>query len=533
MTVSNLPSEFTEVSDGVTANYAFTFKMAEGDNLNLYYDGVLQVGGYTVTLNEGEGGNVNLSPVPAATTVIYGKRVTPPTQPLEIPRGQSFDEAKVEEMVDRVTMLVQESLRVAALALRIPDGEDNDVTASDAATRANKILAWDSAGELIESTLTLAELEEQPALAEAAQVAATAAAATATTKAAEAVLSAAAAQVAQLAAEAAASGMKWRPSVRAATTGTLPACTYANGSSGQGATLTGNANGALAAQDGVTLVAGEYLLVKDQASALQNGIYTVTQVGTAGTPFILTRNGDADTWAELVSQVRIADEGTTNADTIFICTVNTGGTIGTNNVTWTSISVTVPDGTLTYIKLASSAIAALSDLYAGTASKLVNAAVLFSAKPMLGQNYAHFQHSVSSGSNGGSSSATTYNTRTINTTVTNNITGCSLASNKITLPAGTYQIEANSVAFVVGATRLRWRNTTDGTTTLLGTSNDTGSSADHQSPVSVSGQFTIAGTKDFELQHYTQSARATNGLGDPVSSGENEIYADIRIWKIA
>lgn len=383
MTVSNITPDFTEISDGVTADYAFTFKLAEAADLKLYYDGVLQVSGYTVTINDGEGGNVNLSPVPAASTVIYSKRVTPPTQPLEIPRGQPFDEAKTEEMIDRVTMLVQESLRVASLSLRIPDGETNTTTASDAATRANKVLAYDADGDLIESTLTLAQLEEQPALALAAQIAATTAAATATTKASEADASATSANLSKLAAEAAAAGMKWRPSVRAATTTTLPACTYANGTSGVGATLTGNANGALAAQDGVTLAAGEYLLVKDQASALQNGVYGVTQVGTAGTPFILTRLTDADTWAELVGQVRIVEEGSTNADTIFICTVNSGGAVGTNNVTWSSISVTVPDGTITYVKLASSAIGSAADLIAGTASKLVNAAEFKTANRIL------------------------------------------------------------------------------------------------------------------------------------------------------
>src|SRR5438045_995988 len=49
-------------------------------------------------------------------------------------------------------------------------------------------------------------------------------------------------------------GLPWKPNCRAATTGALAANTYANGSSGVGATLTANANGAIAAQDGVTLV---------------------------------------------------------------------------------------------------------------------------------------------------------------------------------------------------------------------------------------------------------------------------------------
>src|SRR6185437_3191631 len=51
--------------------------------------------------------------------------------------------------------------------------------------------------------------------------------------------------------------------VNAATITVLPACTYANGSLGVGATLTGNSNGALAAIDGVTLTQGQSVLVQN------------------------------------------------------------------------------------------------------------------------------------------------------------------------------------------------------------------------------------------------------------------------------
>ena len=75
--------------------------------------------------------------------------------------------------------------------------------------------------------------------------------------------------------DATASGLDLKDSSHAATTTVLSAVTYANGSSGVGATLTANANGALTV-DGQTMVAAERLLVKDQAAGLQNGIYTVT-----------------------------------------------------------------------------------------------------------------------------------------------------------------------------------------------------------------------------------------------------------------
>jgi hypothetical protein len=130
-----------------------------------------------------------------------------------------------------------------------------------------------------------------------------------------------------------ATGMDWKASSRAATTGALPSVTYANGSSGVGATLTATANGALAAQDGVTLIVGDRLLVKNQATNLQNGIYTVTQVGTGGTPFILTRATDADQAAEVTTgMATFIEEGTTLSATGWLLTTNNPITIGTTGL---------------------------------------------------------------------------------------------------------------------------------------------------------------------------------------------------------
>ena len=193
------------------------------------------------------------------------------------------------------------------------------------------------------------------------------------------------------AAQAAAVGINWKKA-RAATTGTLPACTYSNGVAGVGATLTGNANGALAAQDGVTLIANDRLVVKDQAAQLQNGVYVVTQVGTGGTPFILTRADDANSWAELTSQVIIMEEGSTLSELAYICTINTGGVIGTNNVVFAkfnppledgavSTAAKIVDGIITYTKLASGIIATASQTISGAANTIVSAENLKSAAP--------------------------------------------------------------------------------------------------------------------------------------------------------
>ena len=79
--------------------------------------------------------------------------------------------------------------------------------------------------------------------------------------------------------------------------------------------------------DGVSLVAGDRVLVKDQTAAAQNGIYVVASGAW-------TRATDADIWDELISAYVFVQQGATNADDGFICTIDSGGTLGTTPVTW-------------------------------------------------------------------------------------------------------------------------------------------------------------------------------------------------------
>lgn len=83
--------------------------------------------------------------------------------------------------------------------------------------------------------------------------------------------------------------------------------------------------------DGVAVVAGDRVLVKNQTTQSANGIYVVA----AGS---WTRSTDADTWAELVSAFTFVEKGTTNADSGWVCTVDQGGTLGTTAITWSQFS---------------------------------------------------------------------------------------------------------------------------------------------------------------------------------------------------
>lgn len=152
-----------------------------------------------------------------------------------------------------------------------------------------------------------------------------------------------------------------------------------------------------------------------------------------------------------------------------------------------------------------------------------------------GASILHIQHQESSGTSGGSSVAGAWTTRTLNTEVTNEITGASLATDQITLPAGTYEIQADGV--VAGGANgnnsiLRFRNTTDSDTVAIGIAGEVGTGSEHNVRPTLRGKFTIGATKVFALQYYGQGSLATTGLGQPITSGEVEVYADVYIRKV-
>lgn len=157
---------------------------------------------------------------------------------------------------------------------------------------------------------------------------ATAASGSATSAAASAASAAAVAQ-----------GLSVKLSSVAATTGALPANTYNNGAAGAGATLTGNANGALAAVDGITLAAGQRVLVKNEAAGANNGIYTLTQVGDASHPYILTRATDANSASTVFSGIySYIEQGATNGNQSWALATLDPITVGTTSLTFTQFT---------------------------------------------------------------------------------------------------------------------------------------------------------------------------------------------------
>jgi len=135
-----------------------------------------------------------------------------------------------------------------------------------------------------------------------------------------------------------AQGLDVKASAHVATTEPLPSVAYNNGSSGVGATLTSNNNVGLLI-DGHTLAVGESVLVKNQAAALQNGLYRVTAAGGEDSPFILTRRTDADSGTEFsAGSFVFIEQGTMNGSTGWVLSTSGAITIGTTALTFSQFS---------------------------------------------------------------------------------------------------------------------------------------------------------------------------------------------------
>lgn len=501
---------------GGEVNLAFDFKIYDKDYIQVTrYVGAtptLFVLGtnYTIADNQVgvDGGGVLALTVPAVIGEIYILQLNVPYErATNFNQAGDFFAAAVNRELDLITQQIQQIRRDGGRSIAL----DPIINLTSSTVREAPVdgmtLMWDGAsGYIINGPSGVDILNAGPNAAIAAQAAIDAINANA-------------------AAQSAAAGMKWRPSVRAATTANLAA-------------LSG-----LLTIDGITLTAGDRVLVKDQTTQSTNGVY----IAAAGA---WTRATDADTWTELVSQVVAPEQGTTQADVPYICTVNQGGTLGVTAVTWTILPVPIQDnavttakilnGAVTYAKVATAAIATtVADIIAGTANTFITASLfqLFRTTPPI----LRLQCTKASGTNGGQRAATgswqDSNSAAevlLNTVVTNNITGASIASGVITLPAGTYKIRGFKTFYNTAASRVRFFNITDGVGLVVGSSTYASGSAGTGDSRFDDTFFTIAGTKTIKMQTWVSgSSGAAFDLGVAVATGDTEIYGDFTFEKVS
>jgi hypothetical protein len=133
-----------------------------------------------------------------------------------------------------------------------------------------------------------------------------------------------------------AANLDWKDSVRLATTTALPASTRTSN------VRTANANGALPNIDGVAPAVNDRILDKDHGTGADRGIWVVTSLGSGGTPWVLTRAGDADVDAEVTSGLRVSiTAGTLHAGKVFYLNTADPITLNTTALTFAEDSQSV------------------------------------------------------------------------------------------------------------------------------------------------------------------------------------------------
>jgi hypothetical protein len=154
------------------------------------------------------------------------------------------------------------------------------------------------------------------------------------------------------------------------------------------------------------------------------------------------------------------------------------------------------------------------------------------ALPNTVRQVLHVRDEKASGTAGGTATSGSWETRDLNTTVTNDISGASLASNQITLPAGIYSIEATVPARGLNSHKAKLRDTTGAADLIIGTSEatDAGTVVDTRSV--IKGRFVLAASSVLEIQHQVQTTKATTGHGSPCGFSVNEVYTEVIITKL-
>lgn len=152
-----------------------------------------------------------------------------------------------------------------------------------------------------------------------------------------------------------------------------------------------------------------------------------------------------------------------------------------------------------------------------------------------GADYILIEDQKASTTPGGTLTANTWVTRDLNTEQSDTGGHASVASNQITLAAGTYEIEASCPGYYCGFHKARLYNVTDTAVALVGTSEISYTTASIAGNCSfIKGKITIAASKVLELQHFCTVTHATYGAGAPTGAASTvEVYSQILLSKVA
>lgn len=292
------------------------FPIETEDDFIVYVDGdvitsyATDIDNSTITMNAPMAGGESV--------VIEGD--TQPLRATAYPLKGDLRSSLLNQDIRRLLRIAQELGTKVLRRLSLAQNEDSAVPSALPKFVAGRMLKWGSTPSdgLVNSISDIDNLDSAVSNAAASAASALASKNGADSSKNSAIAAQALSEAARDAAIAAAAGMTWRPPVRVATTANI--------------TLSGTQT-----IDGVALSVGDRVLVKDQSTASQNGVYVVASSAWS-------RATDADSWAELVSQCVAVSEGTVQSEKFYICAVNTGGTLGVTSISWYGISIVQPIG---------------------------------------------------------------------------------------------------------------------------------------------------------------------------------------------
>jgi hypothetical protein len=138
-----------------------------------------------------------------------------------------------------------------------------------------------------------------------------------------------------------------------------------------------------------------------------------------------------------------------------------------------------------------------------------------------------------SGTDGGGFTSGAWQTRTLNTVRHNSLTGASLATNQITLPAGTFRVSALAPAIRVAQHVAKLYNITASADAIIGTAATTDNGNFVGEVSAVIGVITLAAPAVFELRHQCTTTVATNGMGRGAGFGVVETYSVVTVERLA
>ena len=145
-------------------------------------------------------------------------------------------------------------------------------------------------------------------------------------------------------------------------------------------------------------------------------------------------------------------------------------------------------------------------------------------------DYIVLRDEKTSGTNGGTATSGSWETRTLNTEAVDTGSHCTLSSNQFALLAGTYRIRAIAQAGQSISHQAKLRNVTDSADVILGTSQYCSPTANYPTHSEIVGRFTIAATKTFEIQHRVGQTLSGYGYGIACSFG-TEVYTIVELWR--